>query len=78
MFLTRFRQKEVFCQRPSEENTGLLAMTLNFSDWLTAFINSTESCVIGYNALCCKTHLSPAQRQSSNADLNLAADDMTH
>ncbi len=49
----RIRQKEL-SQRASEENTGILAMThLNTSDYI-AFINSTESCVIGYNAQCCK------------------------
>ncbi len=57
----------------------------NYSDdsserlWLViSFINSTESCVIGYNAALYKCVLSLAQRQPANAELNLAADDMTH
>ncbi len=41
--------------------------------WLAiAFISSTASCVIGYNAQSCKNTYG-----SANADLNLAADDMT-
>ncbi len=58
--------------------------TRHFSDdssehlWLViAFISSTASCVIGYNAQRCKQRLYLAQRQLANADLNLAADDMT-
>ncbi len=45
--------------------------------WLViTFICSTASCVIGYNAV--QARLSLAQCQTANADLNLAADNMTH
>ncbi len=73
----RIRQKEVFSQRASEENTGILAMT-HLNAWLViAFISSTASCVIGYNAQCCK-NASVYGSAPASEHLNLAADDMTH
>ncbi len=63
-------------QSASEEKRGILAMT-HLNTWLViASISATASCVIGYNAQCCKnTSVSLAQLQPANADLNLAADE---
>ncbi len=79
LFLTRENSQERGIQSASKWRKHQ-----HFSDdsserlWLvTALISSTAWCVIGYNAQCCKTRLSLAQRQPANADLNLAADRRT-
>ncbi len=78
----RICQKKIFSLlQASKENASTPECRKRQSDdsserlWLViAFINSTASCVIGYNVQCC-VRLSLAQRPPANADLNLAAED---
>ncbi len=70
----RISQKEVFSQRVSEENTGILVM--NISDWSVHSYAQQNRVWLFIMRSAVKTHLYLAQHQPANADLNLAADDM--